>query len=204
MDALRPHCVRGTGQRQEVSKLGGVQHVVEAEADGASVVEVHGLQGDDPAPVYHRLYGPGAHEDAEPAGLDLGRQEGVQRAEGGRGLEGQARDPAAARIQGLMPVSLGDEPPVLVPDGLAQPVVGPRAAEPLDVLMLVQRGDALGGGLSAEPVGLLQKAYAPSMSCGCPSRRHSAETASDDEDVALDVGGPYRAVDADHCGERVA
>src|SRR5215510_12906627 len=71
-------------------------------------------------------------------------------ADGNARLERKARDPAVTWV----------ELAVVPPDRIAQLVVAARAAERLDVLVLVERRHSLRGQLPAEPVGLLEQHHA--------------------------------------------
>ena len=101
-------------------------------------------------------------------------------------LEGQARDPAGARIE-VGRCRSRRRLAVVVAQRLAQGVVARGAAEGLDVLVLVERGDALRGELAAEPVGFLEQADAAAAARGRQRRGDAAGAAADDQDLALDL-----------------
>jgi hypothetical protein len=72
---------------------------------------------------------------------------------------------------------------ILGADALAQRIVRARSAESLDVLVLVECGDALRGELSADPVGFLGEAHGPSRAGGGERGSHAAGAAADDQHV---------------------
>src|SRR2546430_15149132 len=78
-------------------------------------------------------------------------------------LESEARHPTIAGI-GLA---------VVPADRIAQGVVARGAAERLDVLMLVERGNALRRHLTAEPIGFFQQHHAGAVP---GSRKRSGDT----------------------------
>ena len=77
--------------------------------------------------------------------------------------------------------------PVMIPQSVAQPIVAGGAAELLDVLMLVERGNALRRQLSADPIRLLDEVHVPAAPGGGERGGNAAGAASDNEHVARDV-----------------
>ena len=78
----------------------------------------------------------------------------------------------------------GGEPAVVIADRLPQGVVAPRPAEPLDVLVLVERRDALSRELAADPVRFFEHTHTAPGARGRQRRRDAARPAAHDEDVA--------------------
>ncbi len=154
-DRLRADDVLGAGERQEVAELGGVDDELRPEPDQASVVEpLRGDGGDAIAFGRHRdrLRPP---VDREPAAGHVRGQHLFDRRDGDARLEREPRDPAPARIE--LCVARARAATIVIADELAEPVVARGPAERLDVLVLVERRDALRGHLPAEPVGLLEQ-----------------------------------------------
>ena len=76
---------------------------------------------------------------------------------------------------------------IMIPQSLAQAIVAGGAAELLDVLVLVERGNALRRQLSADPVRFLDEMDMTSAPGGGERGGNSAGAASDHEHVARDV-----------------
>ena len=76
---------------------------------------------------------------------------------------------------------------IMIPQSVAQPIVAGGAAELLDVLMLVERGNALRRQLSADPIRLLDEMHMASTPGDGERCGNSAGAASDHEHVARDV-----------------
>ena len=86
---------------------------------------------------------------------------------------------------------------VMIAQGVAQRVVAGSAAEVLDVLVLVKRGDALCGQLAADPIRLLQQMHPASAPGGGERCGHAACAAANDKDIALDLTGRFQSACAD-------
>jgi len=182
--ALRAHHVLGAGQGQEIAELGGVDSHARADAEPAAVVEVRGEHALHAVVVDLRAHHLGARQDGEPSRLHERRCHGLEGTHGHARLEGETRDPAAARIRMRLGGQGGRETAIVVADGLAEGVVAARPAEALDVLMLVEGRDALGGELAADPVRLLEEAHAPARARRGQRRRHAARAAAHHQHVA--------------------
>ena len=119
-------------------------------------------------------------------------------------LEGDARDPAVARIEMGVLAGFTGERPIVVAQRIAQPVVAGGAAEGLDMLVLVERRDALCGQLPADPVRFLDEMDMPAPARGGEGRSHPAGAAADDKDVALDHACVRQVADGNHRDRRIA
>src|SRR5215510_446979 len=96
-------------------------------------------------------------------------------ADGNARLERKARDPAVTWV----------ELAVVPPDRIAQLVVAARAAERLDVLVLVERRHPLRSHLPAEPVGFFQQHDVSAIPGRGERRGDSARAATGDQDSAF-------------------
>ena len=108
LDALRADRVLSPRQREKATKLRGVQHVLEAEADSGAIVQVDCLQRNDAVHFDNGLDSLGPKEDLEPSGLNLRAEEPAQSAYCDGRLEGEAANPAVAWVQRLSSVGIGD------------------------------------------------------------------------------------------------
>ena len=111
-------------------------------------------------------------------------------------LEREPADPAVARVERGIASGRSGRAAVAVAQGIAKRVVARGAAEGLDVLVLVERRDALRAQLAAEPVGLLDQAGAAAAPRRRQRRGDAAQAAARDQHVAFDLVRRGRVADA--------
>ena len=119
----------GAGQRQQVAEFGGVEHHRGAKAEGLAAIECDRRYGDDPVILGIDGRHLGAHVQRQPAFADIGLQQGHHGRHGYLRLEGDARDPAVARIEMRLLAGFACVRAIMVPQGVAQPIVAGGAAE---------------------------------------------------------------------------
>src|SRR4051812_16538015 len=173
-DRFRAGDVLGSGKRQQITELGRIDDNLRPKADDPAFVQRERLKRRDAIAIGPHGQRLGTTMDGESAGLDLGREHALDHLERDAGLEGEPRYPAVTGVRFA----------VVRADRVAQRVVARRAAARLDVLMLVERGDALRGELPAEPVGLLEQHDAAATARGGERGGDTACAAAGDQDVA--------------------
>src|SRR5206468_3365383 len=149
--ALRADSVLCPHQREEIAELRRVDHDGRVKAHPPSIVQIHGEDTLHAIRAHQSARRFGSGQNDEPARFDERLRHGVKHVDGHPRLEGKTRDPAPAGIWMRLRGEGGRQAAVMGADGLAQGVVASRSPEALDVLVLVQRGDALGGELTAYP-----------------------------------------------------
>jgi hypothetical protein len=176
--------VLGAGQRQQVAQLGGV-HDVRCGELGPVAFGVFDDDSADPVTVHIGRHRSRPQQHPEPAGGGPRREHRVDHRGGHPRLVTQWTDRALPRVEmarGAGPVAERIPPAVVRPDAVAQLPVAGGAAEALDPRVLVRR-HRLRGQLPAQPVGLLREQHRATPPQGGERRRHTAQTATDDEDV---------------------
>src|SRR3989442_3168551 len=187
---LRADHVLGAGEGQEIAELGGVDHHTSAHARPPALIEMNGEYRVHTIAARLDADGFRPEQDAKTAVVDSRRGHRREHVEGDAGLEGQASDPAPPGIGMALAGQRRRQPAVVVADCVAQRVVAARPAEALDVVVLVESRDALGGELAADPVGLLEEddsSGGGQLACGSERGGYAASAAADDEDVARDL-----------------
>jgi hypothetical protein len=92
----------------------------------------------------------------------------------------------------------------VVPQRIAETVVARGTAEIFDMIVLVERGDSLGGQLPADPVRFLNEMDLPSPTRGSQRRRNATRAAADDQDVTGDNACLRHVADGNHRDGRIA
>ena len=161
-----------------------------AEAQRLAAIERNRRYGDDAIILGLCGRNLGTQVQREPPFANMRLQQGHDRGDGYLRLEGDAADPAIAGIEVWLSARLASVRPIVVAQGVAQLIVARRAAERLDVLMLVQRGDTLCGQLAADPIRFLDEMDAAAAPCGSERCGHAACSSAHDKHIALDLAGP--------------
>ena len=134
-------------------------------------------------------------EDLQATGLDLGQHHAHQGEGTDGGLETEAAHPAIPGVEeggGLRRLAQPVQRTVLPSDRFPQLVVTGRAAEGLDMVLLVHGRHALRGRLATEPGCLLRQAYPDAGPTSTQSGSNTTEPSPDDGNITLDhhAAGP--------------
>ena len=121
-----------------------------------------------------------------------------------RRLEHKARDPAGPGIEVGTATGSARAGAILIPHPAAEPVVAGRAAEGLDVLVLVQRRDALRAHLPAQPVGFLEQYHAAPGAGRSKRSSDAAGAAAGDQDLAGCLARGFKVRHRQHGNRRIA
>ncbi len=184
---FRAHSVLGACERQHVAELGRIEHGRGMEAQQQACIELErGERGDSIAVDIDRRE-LRAQMHVKPLRVDVRSKHRVDHVDCDARLEREPRHPAVARIELGTPSGIAGRGAIPVAQRIAQRVIAARAAEALDVLVLVECGNALRGQLSAEPVGLLDHMYDAAAARGGERCGDAAGAAADDQHIAFDV-----------------
>ncbi len=185
--------VLGTGERQQVAQLGGVDETGRMDREGVPGLEALDAHGTHPVAVGIGCYGRVAQQNGDAAGAHVGRQHLLQYGERDARLVGEAGDRAIAGIQ--VPARPGVRgkrvvAPVECANAVPKFPIQAGAAEGLDPGILIGR-DGLGGELAADPIGFLGNDDAHAIAGGSQGRGAPAGSAADDGHIATEfAGGP--------------
>ena len=186
---LGPYPVLGAGQRQDIAELGGVDDDARAKPPPPPLVEMDGVHPSDA--VAGGLDGRrlGTPEDAEPSANDERLEPRFQDAQGHAWLEGEPGDPTGPGVGLGLGGQRWRQPAVVIANGPTERVVRARAAEALDVVVLVEGRHSLSRELSADPVGFLEKADCAAGPNRGQRSRHATGAPAHHQHVAADIFG---------------
>src|SRR5215204_6497252 len=154
---LGTHPILRAGKRQNIAEFGRIEKDAGAKTQGLAIIEIYDRDGNNTIVFDLNGGGFGPQVQVKAPRIEMRLEQRHHRRDRHFGLESHARDPTVAGIEmGLLP-GLAGERPIMVAQRIAQLVIAGGAAEILDVIVLVESGDASGGQLPADPVGFLDE-----------------------------------------------
>ena len=186
-ERLRTDHVLRVGQGQQIAKLGRIDNDRGTKPQDAAAIQGNRSRRDDLAVSGLDRCNLRAQVNCELARADVWLQKGSDSRHGNPWLECHTRHPTIAGIEMRLPTGFAGERPIVIAQGVAQPIVAGRSTARFDMLVFVESRNALRRQLPAKPIGLLEEMNSATTPRGSERGGNAASSAADDKYIARDL-----------------